>query len=47
MLEYMNPEGYADPTPYHALTDKGVTNLLYQYRHKIWICKAADIRYNK
>lgn len=23
MLEYKNPEGYADPTPYHALADKG------------------------
>ncbi len=23
MLEYRNPEGYADPVPYHALADRG------------------------
>ena len=42
MLEYMNPEGYADPTPYHALTDKG------KYRPMVYICSpySGDVENN-
>ena len=34
MLEYKNPKGYANLTPYHSLADKG------KYRPVVYICSA-------
>ncbi len=34
MLEYKNPEGYANLTPYHSPADKG------KYRPVVYICSA-------
>ncbi len=43
MLEYRNPEGYVDPTPYHALADTGK-----RYRPIVYICSpySGDVERN-
>ena len=43
MLDYKNPEGYSDPTPYHALADKGK-----KYMPLVYICSpfSGDVENN-
>lgn len=43
MLEYRNPEGYADPVPYYALADRGK-----RYRPIVYICSpySGDVEGN-
>ena len=43
MLEYRNPEGYADPVPYHALADRGKT-----FMPVVYICSpySGDVASN-
>lgn len=43
MLEYRNPEGYADPVPYYAIADRGK-----RYRPIVYICSpySGDVEGN-
>lgn len=43
MLDYKNPEGYKDPTPYHALADSG-----RRYMPLVYICSpySGDVETN-